>query len=68
MCTPSASFFHYFLSVHYLYIFYAVKPYIIIIIIGVVLWLLNSQWKMHHCDVPSSFFLEALNTFTVFAH
>ena len=25
--------------------------------IGVVLWLLNSQWKMHHCDVPSSFFL-----------
>ena len=25
--------------------------------IGVVLWLLNSQWKMHHCDVPCSFFL-----------
>ena len=25
--------------------------------IGVLLWLLNSQWKMHHCDVPSSFFL-----------
>ena len=25
--------------------------------IGVVLWLLNSQWKMYHCDVPSSFFL-----------
>ena len=19
--------------------------------IGVALWLLNSQWKMHHCDV-----------------
>ena len=25
--------------------------------IGVALWLLNSQWKIHHCDVPSSFFL-----------
>ena len=37
MCTPSASFFHYFLSVHYLYIFYAVKPYIIIIIIIIII-------------------------------
>ena len=38
--------------------------------IGVVLWLLNSQWKMHHCDVPSSFFcwcsLEALKPLLVF--
>ena len=24
--------------------------------IGVALWLLNSQWKMYHCNVPSSFF------------
>ena len=56
MCTPSASFFHYFLSVHHLYIFYAVKPYIIIIIIIIIkdgatpdsrfkcLW----TYKIHH--------------------
>ena len=36
---------------------YAGHPYIQLISLEIFLLSLNSQWKMHHCDVPSSFFL-----------